>query len=126
MPSKAGAQKNEWLTYLAECAKRYKAGHKHSPAGHAAKEEQPLLEPKAPTKRRIVGKQTLQPTGAAERRVVGKQPPSAIVGARPKAKAKSKPLTEKDTKKLNQDVKRAGKKRAKEAQAKEAKAGKIK
>ena len=53
------------------------------------------------------------------RRVVGKQPDAKAATAPPKAKAKPKPITEKDHKKLAKTVKEEGKRRAKK-KAKEA------
>lgn len=106
MPSKAGAQKNEWLTYLAECAKHYHAGHRLSPH----------VKPKALTEHKAGAHAKAKPL---EEKDVQKM--NQDIKNRPKAKAKpSKPIQEKDVKKLNQDVKKEGKRKAKEAHAKEA------
>ena len=53
--------------------------------------------------------------------MVGKQPDAKAAIAPPKAKAKPKPITEKDHKKLAKTVKEQGKKRAKKKAAEAAK-----
>lgn len=123
MPSKVGAQKNEWLTYLAECAKHYHAGHRLSPH----------VKPKASTEHKVGAHAKSYHAGASTEHKAGAHAKSKPMQEKdvqkmnqdlknhPKAKAKpSKPLQDKDVKKLNQDVKKEGKRKAKEAQAKEA------
>ncbi len=108
--TKAGSQNNPWLEHLRQCAAEYHqrraAEHASSAAGHRAAAS---------------ATDTPADEKPVRRRVVGKQPDAKAAAAPPKAKAKSKPMTEKDHKKLAKTVKDEGKKRAKKKAAEAAK-----
>jgi len=91
--TKAGSQNNPWLEHLRQCSAEY---HKRRAAEHAssAAHRAAALAMDTPADERPV-----------RRRVVGKQPDAKAAAAPPKAKAKSKPMTEKDHKKLAKTVK---------------------
>ena len=99
--SRGAGENQPWIQFMRQCAKEY---HAQRAAEHtdASSGDSP-------------------PAAASKRRVTGKQAPSAMVGAKPKAKAAkpAKPIIEKDQKALNKQVKQRGKARAK-AKAKEA------
>ena len=101
----AGSQNNPWLERLRQCSAEY---HKRRAAEHAssAAEHRAAAATGTPAKSKPV-----------RRRVVGKRPEAKAATAPPKAKAKSKPITDKDHKKLAKTVKEQGKKRAKKKAA---------
>ena len=107
--TKAGSQNNPWLEHLRQCSAEY---HKRRAAEHASS-----------AAHRAAASATDTPADEkpVRRRVVGKQPDAKATAAPPKAKAKSKPMTEKDHKKLAKTVKDEGKKRAKKKAAEAAK-----
>ena len=108
--TKAGSQNNPWLEHLRQCSAEY---HKRRAAEHAS----------SAAEHRAAASATDTPAEEkpVRRRVVGKQPDAKAAAAPPKAKAKSKPMTEKDHKKLAKTVKDEGKKRAKKKAAEAAK-----
>ena len=108
--TKAGSQNNPWLEHLRQCSAEY---HKRRAAEHAS----------SAAEHRAAASATDTPADEkpVRRRVVGKQPDAKAAAAPPKAKAKSKPMTEKDHKKLAKTVKDEGKKRAKKKAAEAAK-----
>ena len=88
-----GASENQpWIQFMRQCAAEYRAqraaAQRTGTAGDSSHD------------------------GASKRRVNGKQAPSAMVGAKAKAKP-AKPVTEADQKALNKQVKQQGKARAK-------------
>ena len=105
--TKAGTKNNPWLEHLRQCAADYQrrkaAEHTRSAADHRAAAATPAEEKHV------------------RRRVVGKKPEAKATAAPPKTKAKPKPLTEKDYKKLGNTVKEQGKQRAKKKAAEAAK-----
>ena len=103
--TKAGSQNNPWLEHLRQCSAEY---HKRRAAEHAssAAEHRAAAATGSPAEEKHV-----------QRRVVGKKPEAKAAAAPPKAKAKPKPLTEKDNKKLAKTVKEQGVKRAKKKAA---------
>ncbi len=112
--TKAGSQNNPWLEHLRHCSAEY---HKRRTAEHAssAAEHRAAAAPGMPAEDKPV-----------RRRVVGKRPEAKAATAPLKAKAKRKPLTEKDTKKRTKTVKEQGKQRAKKKAAEAAKENKQK
>ena len=108
--TKAGSQNNPWIEHLRQCSAEY---HKRRAAEHAS----------SAAEHRAAASATDTPADEkpVRRRVVGKQPDAKAAAAPPKAKAKSKPMTEKDHKKLAKTVKDEGKKQAKKKAAEAAK-----
>ena len=101
--TKAGSQNNPWIEHLRQCSAEY---HKHRAAEHAISAADHRAAAATPTEEKHV-----------RRRVVGKKPEAKAAAAPLKAKAKPKPLTEKDYKKLGKTVKEQGKQRAKKKAA---------
>ena len=91
--TKAGSQNNPWLEHLRQCAAEY---HKRRAAEHASSAEE---------HRAAAATGTPAEDKPVRRRVVGKKP-EAMATAPPKAKAK--PLTDKDNKKLAKTVRDQG------------------
>ena len=112
--TKAGSQNNPWLEHLRQCSAEY---HKRRAAEHASS---------AAEHRAAAATGTPAEEKSVRRRVVGKRPEAKAATAPPKAKAKAKPLTEKDYKKLGKTVKEQGKQRAKKKAAEAAKENKQK
>ena len=110
--TKAGSQNNPWLEHLRHCSAEY---HKRRAAEHAssAAEHRAAAATGTPAEEKPV-----------RRHVVGKRSEAKAATAPPKAKAK--PLTEKDNKKLTKTVKEQGKQRAKKKAAEAAKENKQK
>ena len=88
--TKAGSQNNPWLEHLRQCAAEY---HKRRAAEHASSAEE---------HRAAAAMGTSAEEKPIRRRVVGKRPEAKAATAPPKAKAK--PLTQKDNKKLAKRV----------------------
>ena len=108
--TKAGSRNNPWLEHLRRCSAEY---HQSKAAEHVSSAEEHRAAAAAtgtPAEKKPV-----------RRRVVGKQPDARAATAPPKAKAKPKPITEKDHKKLAKTVKEEGKRRAKKKAAEAAK-----
>ena len=97
--TKAGSQNNPWLEHLRHCAAEY---HRRRAAEHASSAEE---------HRAAAATGTSAEDKPIRRRVVGKKPEAMAAAAPPKAKAK--PLTDKDNKKLTKTVKDQGKQRTK-------------
>ena len=108
--TKAGGRNNPWLEHLRQCAAEY---HQRRAAERASSVEE----------HRAAAAATDTPAESkpVRRRAVGKQPEARAATAPPKAKAKPKPITEKDHKKLAKTVKEQGKRRAKKKAAEAAK-----
>ena len=106
------SRNNPWLEHLRQCSAEY---HRRRAAEHAS----------SAAEHRAAASATDPPAEEkpVRRRVVGKQPDAKAAAAPPRAKAKSKPMTEKDHKKLAKTVKDEGKKRAKKKAAEAAKKG---
>ena len=107
---KAGSLHNPWLEHLRRCAAEYHENRAAEHASSAAEHRAAAAATGTPAEEKPV-----------RRRVVGKQPDAKAAIAPPKAKAKPKPITEKDHKKLAKTVKEQGKKRAKKKAAEAAK-----
>ncbi len=108
--TKTGSRNNPWLEHLRQCSAEY---HQRRAADRASAVEEHRAAAAAtgtPAKSKPV-----------RRRAVGEQPAAKAATAPPKAKAKPKPLTEKDHKKLAKTVKEQGKRRAKKKAAEAAK-----
>ena len=108
--TKAGSRHNPWLDHLRQCSAEYHQRRAAEHASSAAEHRAAASATDTPAEEKPV-----------RRRVVGKQPDAKAATAPPKAKAKSKPITEKDHKKLAKTVKEEGKKRAKKKAAEAAK-----
>ena len=109
--TKAGSQNNPWLEHLRHCAAEY---HKRRAVEHASSAEE---------HRDAAATGTPAEDKPIRRRMVGKRPEAKAATAPPKAKVK--PLTEKDNKKITKTVKDQGK-QAKKKAAEAAKGGKQK
>ena len=101
--TKAGSQNNPWLEHLRQCSAEY---HRRRAAEHASS---------AAEHRAAAATGTPAEDKPVRRRVVGKRPETKAATAPHKAKAK--PLTEKDNKKLAKTVQDQGKQRAKKKAA---------
>ena len=108
--TKAGSQNNPWLEHLRQCSAEY---HQRRAAERASSVEEHRAAAAA--------KGTPAKSKPVRRRAVGKQPEARAATAPPKAKAKPKPITEKDHKKLAKTVKEQGKRQAKKKAAEAAK-----
>ena len=109
VPTKAGSLNNPWLEHLQRCAAEYHQRRAAEHASSAAEHRAAASATDTPAKEKPV-----------RRRVVGKRAEAAAT-APPRAKAKSKQITEKDHKKLAKTVKEEGRKRAKKKAAEAAK-----
>ena len=110
--TKAGSQNNPWIEHLRQCSADY---HKSRAAEHARSAAEHRAAAATPAEEKHV-----------RRRVVGKKPEAKAATAPPKAKAKPKPITDKEHKKLAKTVKELGVKRAKKKAAEAAKENKQK
>ena len=113
--TKAGSRNNPWLEHLRQCSAEY---HQRRAAEHAS----------SAAEHRAAASATGTPAEEkpVRRRAVTKRPEATAATAPPKAKAKPKPITEKDNKKLGKTVKEQGKRRAKKKAAEAAKENKQK
>ena len=111
--TKAGSLHNPWLEHLRRCAAEYHQSRAAEHASSAAEHRAAAAATGTPAEEKPV-----------RRRVVGKQPDTKAATAPPKAKAKPKPITEKDHKKLAKTVKEQGKKKRAKKKAAEAEAKK--
>ena len=102
MQTKAGVRNNLWLEHLPRCAAEYHQSRSAEHASSAGEHRAAAAATGTPAENKPV-----------RRRAVGKQPEARAATAPPKAKAKPKPITEKDHKKLAKTVKEQGKRRAK-------------